>query len=315
MTGDARPTAAAETAGPGGRWARGLGWLSAGLGLPLVAVPGHTLRLLGLDDSAAARALARFVGVRELSQAVGLVRGRHPAGWMWSRAIGDALDLAAIGYLGGRAERRSPAAVALALGLTATDLLAAVRVTRAARTHGRIIRAGASVTVNRSTTDAYRFWHDFENLPRFMAHLRSVRIIRPGVTRWTANAPAGRRMEWDAEVVADRPDRVIAWRSLPGARVPNSGSVRFTPAPGGRGTEVRVELTYAPPGGRLGRAVARLFGEEPAQQIRDDLRRFKQVLETGEVVRSDGSPSGVSVHRQALQRPARPRVSTLAGER
>jgi uncharacterized membrane protein len=117
-----------------------------------------------------------------------------------------------------------------------------------------------------------------------------------------AKAPGG-TVEWEAEITADRPGELIAWRSLPGARVPNAGRVRFEPAPGGRGAVVRVELDYNPPGGVLGAAVARLFGEEPNQQVAGDLRRFKQVIETGEVVRSDATLLGTSLHDQ---RPARP---------
>jgi uncharacterized membrane protein len=107
---------------------------------------------------------------------------------------------------------------------------------------------------------------------------------------------------------------MIAWRSLAGAKVPNSGRVRFTRAAGGRGTEVRVEMEYEPPAGALGKAVAKLFGEEPMQQVRDDLRRFKQVIETGEVVRSEGSPDGTSVRQQALQHPARPLAGARGGK-
>lgn len=149
-----------------------------------------------------------------------------------------------------------------------------------------------AITVNRPAAELYQFWHDFENLPRFMQHLVSVQVHGEKGSHWTAKAPAGATVEWDAEIVADRPDELIAWRSLPGAAVENAGAVRFAPAPGGRGTEVRVELQYAPPGGALGATVAKLFGEEPAQQVADDLRHFKQVLETGEIAQSDASAKG-----------------------
>ncbi len=164
----------------------------------------------------------------------------------------------------------------------------------------------ASITVNRPADDAYRFWRDFENLPRFMFHLESVRVSGERRSHWIARAPLGRTVQWDAEIVEDRPGEVVAWRSAAGATVPNSGSVRFTPAPGGRGTEVRVEIDYSLPGGKLGAAVAKLFGEEPEQQVRDDLRRFKQVLEAGEVTRSEGSPLGTLAAAQPRQHPARP---------
>lgn len=149
-----------------------------------------------------------------------------------------------------------------------------------------------AITVNQPPDKVYQFWHTFENLPRFMEHLDSVRVTGEKRSRWTAKAPAGARVAWDAEIVEDRPNELIAWRSLDGAGIENAGTVRFTPAPGGRGTEVHVEFQYAAPGGALGATAAKLFGEEPSQQVMDDLRHFKQVLETGEVTRSDASAKG-----------------------
>ena len=132
-----------------------------------------------------------------------------------------------------------------------------------------------------------------------MAHLEAVQVLDERRSRWVAKAPAGSKAEWDAEIVEDVPNQRIVWRSLAGSEVPNQGSLRFVPAPGGRGTEVHVELRYRPPGGRFAATVAKLFGEEPGQQVAGDLRRFKQVMELGEVVHSDAS-----VHRG--MHPARP---------
>ncbi|SCF05872.1 Polyketide cyclase / dehydrase and lipid transport [Micromonospora coriariae] len=197
-------------------------------------------------------------------------------------------------------------------GIAAVDLYAAVRATRGRR--GRDAnRVYGSVTVNRSAAEAYRFWHDFENLPRFMSHVQSVQTTGDRRSQWTAKAPAGRKVTWDAEMVDDRPGELITWRSVDGARVPNSGSVRFVPAAGGRGTEVRVELGYRAPGGMFGARVAKLFGENPQQQVCDDLRRFKQVIETGEITRSDGSPDGSTVQQQLKQRPAQPLATRGSG--
>ena len=162
------------------------------------------------------------------------------------------------------------------------------------------------MTVNRSVEEAYAFWRDLSRLPSFMAHLDSVKTDGDGRSHWVANAPAGTAVEWDAEIVEDVVGELVVWRSVEVAEVTNSGAVRFRTAPGGRGTEVRVELTYEPPAGALGVAVARLLGEEPQQQVEDDLRRFKQVIETGEVVRSEGTPEGHRARRQLRQRPARP---------
>jgi uncharacterized membrane protein len=158
-----------------------------------------------------------------------------------------------------------------------------------------------TVTVMKSPEELYTFWHDFENLPRFMRHLESVQVTGDGRSHWKAKAPAGQTVEWDAEVTEDRPNELIAWRSLEGADVDNSGSVRFMPATGGRGTVVQVELQYDAPGGPLGVLIAKLSGEEPEHQLYDDLRGFKQVMELGEVVLSEATLQGT----QLFQRPGR----------
>ena len=169
---------------------------------------------------------------------------------------------------------------------------------------GGPIRIVKAITVNRTPDEVYGAWRDFEQLPRFMTHLESVAVTGERTSRWKARAPGG-SVEWDAEIVDDRPGELIAWRSLPGAEVPSSGSVRFAPAPGDRGTEALVELEYTPPAGKAGELVAKLLGKEPATQLADDLRRFKQILETGEIVRSDGAPGGHSLGEH-LTRPAQP---------
>ncbi|MFG1889344.1 SRPBCC family protein [Micromonospora sp. NPDC049051] len=289
---------------------RALGVLSLALGAGGLLAPRVLARLTGVDDSPAARTVIPAVAARELAHAAGLLAGRRPVGWTWTRVAGDALDLTLLAraWAGGCGERRRRTALTTAAvaGIAAVDLVAAVRAGQARAARRRMIDMEVAVTVNRSPAEAYRFWRDLENLPRFMSHLESVRAEDLRRSHWTARGPAGRRVEWDAEIIDDQPNRSLAWRSMPGTRVPNAGRVRFVPAPGDRGTEVRVRLRYAPPAGALGRAVAKLFGEEPEQQVRDDLRRFKQVVETGEVVRSEGSPDGTSVRQQVMQRPAQP---------
>ncbi len=296
------------------RLARTLGWISLGLGLAQVAAPRTIARFSGVDDSAQARAIIPAVGMRELMHAAGLLRGRRPDRWVWTRVAGDAMDLTALGRAlrsrGGDRRPRVAATTAAVASIAALDVYTAYRATRARRS-GRLGRAGtmnlqASITVRAPRSEVFLFWHLFDNLPSFMSHLESVREIGAGRSHWTARSPIGKPVEWDAEIVVEIPDELITWRSLEGADVANSGSVRFADAPGGRGTEVYVEMEFEVPGGKLGAAVARLFGEHPEQQVRDDLRRFKQVLETGEVVRSEGSPEGTYARRQAMQRPAQP---------
>lgn len=159
----------------------------------------------------------------------------------------------------------------------------------------RGIKVEKSIEINKSPEEVFRFWRMFENLPRFMNHLESVTTTPSGRSHWVARAPAGTTVEWDAEVYNEKEGELIAWRSLDGADVDNAGSVRFDQAAGGRGTLVRVTLRYDPPGGALGAAVARLFGENPEQQIEEDLGRLKQVMETGATATtSEGQTSGRS---------------------
>ena len=155
------------------------------------------------------------------------------------------------------------------------------------------VRVRRSVTINRPLEEVYEFWRAFENLPRFMTHLESVERVDARRSHWRARAPLGMQVEWDAEIINEVPNQVIGWASLPGSEVVTAGSVTFRRAPGGRGTELRVVLQYDPPGGKLGAAFAKLFGEEPAQQIQEDLRRLKRLLETGEApMNTEGQPIG-----------------------
>jgi uncharacterized membrane protein len=167
--------------------------------------------------------------------------------------------------------------------------------------HGRaaVLDAQKAIKIERSVTiyghsraEIYGFWRRLENLPRIFQHLESVAVQDSQRSHWVAKAPAGRTVSWEAEIVNEIPDELLAWKSLPGARVPNAGSVHFTDAPAGRGVEVRVVLEYEPPAGKVGVAVARLFGEEPDIQVREDLRRYKQLLETGELPVSENPGQG-----------------------
>ena len=152
------------------------------------------------------------------------------------------------------------------------------------------VRVEKTITINRSPEEVYAFWRDFENLAQFMEHLESVKT-EGNRSHWVAKAPLGMTVEWDAEVYNETPGEMIAWRSLEGSEVDTAGSVHFKPAPGGRGTEVTVNLKYNPPGGKVGAAFAKLFGEEPSQQISEDLRRFKRIMETGEIPTVAGQSS------------------------
>ena len=158
---------------------------------------------------------------------------------------------------------------------------------------GRGLRVERTMTIMRPADELYRAWRDLPRLPELMQHLESVTPLDGKRSRWSARGPGGVSVEWEAEIMADEPGRLIAWRSVPGSDVDNAGSVRFTPAPAERGTEVKVRLSYAPPAGRLGGAVATVFGRGADRQVREDLRRFKQRMEAGEVATA-GAPSGAA---------------------
>lgn len=210
--------------------------------------------------------------------------------------------LAALVVLRGRTRGKRARTLTLAsaavTGVTLLDTLNIVRQRRRSATQSNAVSVRTSVTIRRSRDDVYRYWRDFGNLPVFMRHLDSV-TESDGHFVWRASGPAGVRAEWEAEIVADRPGERIAWRALEGATIPNHGAVEFRDAPREQGTELRVEIVLEPPGGAVGAGIARLFEGAPEQAMKNDLRRLKQILETGEILCSDAS-----IHRGL--HPARP---------
>jgi uncharacterized membrane protein len=291
--------------GDGGPWnegerlAKALGVFSVGLGLAQVLAPLGIARAIGLDEDEDNRTTMRALGLREIATGVGLLTQHRPTTFAWGRVTGDAMDLALLGRaMTSRRNdtRRLAAATAVVAGVTVLDVLAARRLGRGedaegieGRPHAKGIRVRKAITIDRSPEEVYGFWRNLENLPRFMVHLESVRELDQRRSYWKARAPLGTTVEWTAEIIEDRPNELISWRSTEDAKVPNSGTVRFIPAVGGLGTEVHVELSYDPPAGAIGASLAKLMGREPAQQVDGDLRRFKQILETGEIVHSDAS--------------------------
>jgi uncharacterized membrane protein len=280
--------------------ATGLAWFSIGLGLAEILAPRSVARFIGLPENAHNETL-QALGVREVAHGVAILAQPDSAPRMWARVGGDALDLSALAAAMGDPDTdraRLMATMGAVLGVAALDVSCARQLgrdgsgyTSAARRQkkaNRAVRVERVTTINKPVHEIYQFWRNFENLPRFMRHLKSVERLDDTRSRWRAKGPAGLTFEWDAEIVQDRPDEWIAWRSIEGSDVENSGSVRFRPAPGARGTEVRVQLQYEPPAGAIGRTLAKLFGEEPDQQIHEDLHRFKQLMETGEIAVSDG---------------------------
>jgi len=305
-------------AGPQDPVAKGLGVFSFALGIPQTLAPGRMTRLIGVRDDARSRMLMRAVGVRELVAGVGIFTDRRPTQWVWARVAGDTMDLALLGSAlrnGSKSPARTLAATGAVTGAFAADVVDLVRLRRSSDGNGGgdaqggpepPVQVTAALTVRRDRDELYALWRNFESFPDFMIHLEDVRATGEKTSHWKARGPLGMTVEWDAEIIEDVPGERISWRSVEGSKVDNSGSVRFVQAPAGQGTEIHVDMHYSPPAGAVGATIAKIFGEEPAIQLKDDLRRFKQIVETGEVVRSDGSPEGQLGRRQLKQRPAHP---------
>jgi uncharacterized membrane protein len=273
----------------------GLGWFSVGLGLAELLAPRSVARAIGMPD--ASGAVLQTLGAGKIANGVAILAQPDNPAWLWSRVGGGGIDLAYLssGLLDDRVDTGTRGiAMAAVLGVAALDAICARQlsgVPAGERDHvgdDGVVRIERVTTINKPVHEVYQFWRRFENFPRFMRHLESVEKLDERRSRWRATAPAGQTVEWEAELLEDRPDEWIAWKSVPGSQIHNSGSVRFSPAPGARGTEVRVQLQYSPPAGSLGRGIAWLFGQEPDQQIHYDLHRFKQLMETGEIPLSDG---------------------------
>ena len=158
--------------------------------------------------------------------------------------------------------------------------------------HKHGVHVEVSYTIDKPRHELYAFWRDFTNLPKFMRHLQSVTVKDGTRSHWVTEGPAGSTVQWDADIINDKPDELIAWHSLAGGDVDTAGSIRFVDGPVGRGTEVKVSMNYVPPGGKLGAAIAKLFGRSGESEVREDLRRFKQLMEAGEVTTIDGQSHG-----------------------
>jgi uncharacterized membrane protein len=278
--------------------AQGLGWFSIGLGVAQIVAPRGMSRLIGVKDADGNKAVMRAVGIREISAGIGLLADPKPTGFAVARVAGDVMDLAMLANALTTPENdrgRTAFAAAAVIGVGLLDVLAsedlattAPKVThRAQRT--RSVRIRRAVTIARPVDEVYAFWRNFENLPQFMKHLDSVRTTGEGRSRWQAGSAQGLTVEWDVEILEDRPNELLSWHTIGVSDLTGQGTVEFRPAPGGRGTEVRADISYQPPGGALGARVGRLLRDLPGVKIENQLNVLKQIMETGEEVRSDAS--------------------------
>lgn len=285
-----------------------LGWFSVGLGAAELLAPDLVARVIGVDEEEN-RGLLRAFGVRELIAGVGILTRPRPTYWVWNRVIGDTIDLAALARAmqsDDNDRARLTAATTAVLGVTALDVISAISYARGVPPAGG--RAGhdegsyqipetvdgtqllsAIITVNKPIEEVYAFWKNPQNFPLFMQNLESVKVSSPSRAHWKVKAPAGLSIEWDAELIQDEPNERIAWKSVGDGEVINTGTVRFRAATGNRGTEVELETQTKPKGGPLGAKIAKFLATVPRTQMMNDLRRFKQLIEVGEVIKSDAS--------------------------
>jgi uncharacterized membrane protein len=302
MTMQSLPQPASRGDTPEEHLARGLGWLSVGLGVLGLVAPRVVAKLIGV--SAEPRSL-RWLGARELVNGVGILSQRRPVNWMWARVGGDVMDFvlldAARRTEDAHAGRASVAAAAV-LGVTIVDFYCSQQLTQSANVPEGGYRIEKSIVVNRPVEELYAFWHNFEHLPRVMPHVKSVTMLDERHSHWVAAGPGRTALEWNAETIDAKRNERIAWRSLEGSALHHAGSVRFQPAPAGRGTLVTLHLHYQPPAGAVGKAIATLFARNRGELIQADLRAFKQIVETGEMPSIRGNRPGRSRNPSMLLR-------------
>jgi uncharacterized membrane protein len=268
---------------------RFLGWFSIGLGVCEVLQPGAISRLAGTDNH---KNLVRFYGLRGIAAGVGILSNPNPGKWLWARVAGDVLDLASI-LKGTEKGLASAGALAAVAGVTALDLYCAQRVSAEEAGTRDVERAEANLMINSSPAECYRYWREISNLPKFVRELKSVQVTGERTSHWTMALPgeAG-EIEWDAEITEDVPDQRISWQSKPGSDATVNGAVNFEAAPGQRGTIVRVQMDYDFPARSVAAPLSRLLGMNPEQFAGKSLRRFKQMMEVGEVLETEGQPAG-----------------------
>ena len=277
-------------------------WLSIGVGAATLLGTAGAARFIGARPTRANRLAFAAMGLCDIAYGFSLLGGRSRKGWAWVRVAADVANLSVLGTRFAPQSLPGPGfggLLAAEAGLTLIDAMTAVRAGDSAGHHpSRGVYVNASTTIRKPRAEVYAFWRDFSNIPRFMRHVGNVSEAH-GHTTWEAHASFGPSLTWEAQIVSERPGEEIRWRSTEQTLLANHGGVYFRDAPGGRGTEVHVHLGFEPPLGAVGAGLAKLFRALPREQLTADLRRLKQLLELGEIVRSDAS-----IHRG--RHPAQP---------
>ncbi len=269
--------------------ANSLGWFSIGLGVAEMIAPRQMGRLIGLHNPDRRTGMLRSYGIREVAAGVGILSGRGRAGWMWGRVAGDLVDLTSLGaaFASRGADRpKVAAATAAVLGVTALDVLCSQKLTNGGR---RSVRLRKTIVIDRDPSEVYAFWRDFNNLRRIVPLFESVEAQSMSRSHWKMKLPAGKTLEWDAEIHQDIPGSSISWQAVQPTALEHSGWVRFDRAPGGRGTLVTLSLEIVPPASAITAPLLKALGPAPKVALEASLMRLKQLLETGEIARSDAS--------------------------
>jgi uncharacterized membrane protein len=283
---------------------KGMGLFSLALGATELAAPRTLARLIGIKPSAAVSTTLRLAGVREIIAGVAVLLDPWRPVPMYMRVAGDAMDFGLLA-LGARHRTSTPrllGAVGAVAGATALDVIGAVGLSRARAAASRPVVY--AVTINKPPAEVYAFYRRFSQLPLFMNYLESVTEHDARRSRWVAKLPLGKSVSWEAEITDDVPGQLIAWQSTEDSRIKMRGRVSFSQAPGRSSTEVRVEMVLGFTGKEPTATLAKLFAKP---QIKGDLRRFKQVMETGEVLFSDATeftrPHAAQPAPEVMRRP------------
>ena len=262
---------------------RALAWASLGLGLAQLAAPRRVGRLVGIRPTSTAM---RAVGARELASGAGLLRGHAPTRWLNARIVGDGFDFAALALAKSANRRRHRLALAAVAGVAALDVFA-----RRTLAPPRL-RLHHALVIGRPAEALYAFWRDPRNLADVLKNIDEVTAIDARRWHWVARGPLGTQIAWDADIVDDQPQQMIAWRAVPESPIKTEGAIWFEPLPKDRGTRVVLDMHFQAPGAVLTDMLGKLTGDAPSQQVYEALRRFKQIMETGEVATTLGQTSG-----------------------
>ncbi|MBA2597296.1 MAG: SRPBCC domain-containing protein [Chloroflexia bacterium] len=280
------------------RLTRALGWFSIGLGVAQIVAPQRMAQIVGFAEDDTNVPLFRAVGVREIASGVGILTQSNPSSWLWARVGGDAMDLALLTKAMGtdHADRgRIAAATAAVVGVTAIDALAGMRHSRDLNGSTSLDerpapsepRVASAITVNAPIAEVFAAWNGFRDLPRFMTDFATVEVRNDRQSHWEATLPAGMSFGWDVTITESKANERIVWTSDEGSGIEASGEVRFNRAPGDRGTEIMFDARFNPPGGEIGNKIAGLFSDPLGVKVNNDLRHAKQLIELGEIVKSD----------------------------